>query len=453
MAVTAAVTAALLAFTRWLERRTLGRTLALGAAGGVAVLAKFSAGLFLPASGAAILAAKWAAERGAPAPRGDAFDADTLPNAAPTPGGRAGVMSRLRDVLERPLARRSAVLVLAAVAFLVVWAGYRFHVLWLGGWLPLPAPEFVKGLYKLRAHNAEGHQAYLLGQIGWKGWWYFFPVTLAVKTPIPFLALAAAGAVAAWQLARARRAWQPVVPALAALAIVAASMPANINIGLRHVLPLFPLLAISAGLGVVALWGASSASSVSNASGASSASSGRSASGGGRRVVAARALVGAALVWELVTTTETHPDYLAYFNAIAVDRPDRIVVDSDLDWGQDLLRLRDVLGELHVDSIALAYFGTANPERLGLPRPRPLRYEERPSGWVAASEAELKGIDNVGVNLGYRWLDDVRPFVRVGKSIRLYYFPPPAARGPAPPNAPGAPPGAPAGAARGAVAR
>ena len=55
---------------------------------------------------------------------------------------------------------------------------------------PLPLSEATMGVLDLSIHNALGHDSYLLGQWSQSGWWYFFPVVLAVKSPIGLLALA-----------------------------------------------------------------------------------------------------------------------------------------------------------------------------------------------------------------------------------------------------------------------
>ena len=105
-----------------------------------------------------------------------------------------------------------------AAALLTIWAGYRFSVGPLiapaavgeaaapaGASAPppaldrlarapvFPAPALFEGLGELAAKNRAGHKSYLLGEVRTTGWWYFFPVALAVKTPLPFLLLVAAG--------------------------------------------------------------------------------------------------------------------------------------------------------------------------------------------------------------------------------------------------------------------
>ncbi|MBI3473960.1 MAG: hypothetical protein HY013_21610 [Candidatus Solibacter usitatus] len=79
--------------------------------------------------------------------------------------------------------------IVAVTAILVVWSGYRFSI----GPAGLPAPELWSGVRQVMEDNRTGHLAYFLGENGAEGWWSFFPVLLAVKTPLAFLVLFAAG--------------------------------------------------------------------------------------------------------------------------------------------------------------------------------------------------------------------------------------------------------------------
>jgi hypothetical protein len=186
------------------------------------------------------------------------------------------------------------------------------------------------------------------------------------------------------------------VPLIGAAAVLGASMPANINIGVRHVLPVLPLLAIGAGGAAVALWQYSAR----------------------RRL--ARSFVAIAAAWLLVSSTLAHPEYIAYFNEFAGSRPDRILVNGDLDWGQDLDRLADTLRARGVTKVKVAYFGSASPPKhlVGAERLAPF---EKPPGYVAVSEAVIKGI-LVEPRNGFAWADSVTPVAKIGRSIRLYRF-------------------------------
>jgi hypothetical protein len=118
-----------------------------------------------------------------------------------------------------------------------------------------------------------------------------------------------------------------------------------------------------------------------------------------------------------------HPDYLGYFNECCAAAPERWLVDSDLDWGQDLARLAHTLKTHGVDHFYLAYFGSADLSRHGLPPFQDLKAYERVRGWVAVSESHFAMGAQGPPYDWYRWLRDYEPVARVGKSIRLYRIP------------------------------
>jgi hypothetical protein len=250
------------------------------------------------------------------------------------------------------------------------------------------------------AKNRAGHKSYLLGEVRDTGWWYFFPVALAVKTPLAFILLCAAGAFAAPRAPPGPDRRYQLEPLAIATVLLLVCIPSRINIGVRHVLPIYPFLAITAGVGLAWLF--------------------RSI-----RAAPAAALCGALLLgWHLVSSVRAHPDYLAYFNELAGDEPERILVDSDLDSGQDLKRLADTLHARGITAVSLAYAGSATVAAHGLPPVRWLEPHQPVKGWVAASLYSLKlgSLDRPGHD-DFAWLERYAPVASVGKSIRLYYIP------------------------------
>ena len=321
-----------------------------------------------------------------------------------------------------PWRRMGLLAVAAVVAFLTVWSFYRFSYgriqqpLWDGGapsgilanvpvslWrgierTRLPAPEILDGINMVEAHNRVGHAAYLLGRYSKSGWWYFFPVAVAVKTPLGFLLLCAVGLVV---LARRRFDWHAWAPAAAAAAILVVCMPVRLNIGSRYVLAMFPLLSVVAATGAVSLWNAA------------------------RWRPAAVALLG----WMFVSAALAHPDYLSYFNEIAARRPENFLVDSDLDWGQDTNRLCRRLKQLNVRHVYLNLHYSGDDSKLDLPQWDGLDPYQPVTGWVAVGFTRVKTYAmDVAAQQGktepaFAWLDRYRPVERVGRSILLYHIP------------------------------
>jgi hypothetical protein len=276
-------------------------------------------------------------------------------------------------------------------------AGVLLEHLWLPSWVK----GLLEGIIAIKAHNDTGHLSYLLGQRGLTGWWYFYLVTLPAKTPIPLLLCGPIGMVVlareGWQ---ARDAWR-LAPLLSFLTIlIFASSFSRINIGIRHVLVLYPFMALGAARLLALAWDGL-----------------RKAALGPLAVVGQGALV-VLVAWQVLTLWTASPDYLPYFNE-AVAHPEHVSVDSDLDWGQDLRRLEWRAAEIKIPKLSLAYRGTANLARETLP-PFVIMPPWRPStGWVAIS-ALAKAQDPKG----YAWLNAYQPLELVGKTIELYYVPP-----------------------------
>jgi hypothetical protein len=176
----------------------------------------------------------------------------------------------------------------------------------------------------------------------------------------------------------------------------------KVDLGVRLILPVYPLLAIAGAQGL-AYFLRSSTSRIP------------------------QVIVGGLLLWTVMTPVRSYPDHLSYFNALAGDHPEHILVDSNLDWGQDLYRLRDTIIARHItDTVRVAYFGTADVSAAGVPHARPLGLHERATGWVAASETYLAG---EWVGGAYAWLLDYPPAARIGPSMRLWYIAPNASVG------------------------
>ncbi len=390
MAVTVMLIAAVLAFVAWLEAPTLRRGVLLGLAAGCALVTKFSTVVFLPVCVVAVLLLRWVVER----------------------RGWHGAWA------VGPTGRRSLG-VAFVMAFLVSWAAYGFSLGPLvdapgaaqieeGGTLGLverlaalpvyPLSEMVRGVRAVAEHNAEGHTSYLLGEVRDSGWWYYFPVAFIVKTPIPFLLLVGIGGALLTRHVRTERRWQDAVPLVCAAAIVLVSLTSNINIGVRHILVVYPLLAIVAAFGAASWLRA--------------------------RKVAFRAVVIGLLAWSVGASAAAHPDYLPYFNALARGAPERILIAADLDWGQDLQRLGNVVRQRGIREVAIAYFGSAVPPHHVDAQLRPLEPYERATGWVAASVWRLWVDDTDGAPYdGFGWLRAHEPTMRVGRSIFLYHLP------------------------------
>ena len=360
MALTAFLGASFLMTFIWIGKPGLPQSLLLGVITGLAVLSKFSALPYLPVALAAAFIAHIVAKR----------PATNHLVSQPKYAGPLGI----------------AVL----TCMLVIWAGYRFSFGAMGqpGFVfPVPAPELFAGLRNLAAYNGRGHVSFLMGKHSLTGWWYFFPVVLAVKTPLPFLALTLFGAITP-----ARKNKGVWLALSFSLGILLFAMTSHLNLGVRHVLPVY------LGFSIVA------------------------AAGAERLLARSRWILGALMLWMAATSLLSHPDYLPYFNALAGDKPEKFLVDSDLDWGQDLKRLAQRLKEAGAPSVAFTPYLPADLKAMGFPPVSPGSATEPAPGWNAVSLSQLKLPEGQGDSTP--WQEKISPRERIGKGIWLWYFPP-----------------------------
>jgi len=380
--VAAAVAVAVLALERWLDERTWSRTLQLAFACGLGALTKFS---FVPFFGVLALAVL--------------------------------ALRIRREALTGQTGKQFGAMVL--VVGLTIWAGYRFTfepiaasdplgrvsvdrllegrgrvaANWVGEHVPVPAPQFFVGLFLVKIHNSDGHDAYLFGRYNGHGWWYYFPVILFYKTPIPFLLLFAWGCAAVF-LYRRGTLRETAEPLILFAVLLLSVLPTSINIGIRHVLPLYVFASAVAAHGVVAAWRATE-------------TFGRTAMAG-------------LLLWLAINSFAAHPDYIAYFNEFAGENPARIATDSNLDWGQDLLRLARFVRQEHIGFFRIAYDGSVILGNHGM-NADSLPPNQAVKGWVVICETAAK-LSGEGPSRGhwYDWLDQYKPYARIGRSIRVY---------------------------------
>ena len=270
----------------------------------------------------------------------------------------------------------------------------------LGEKYNLPAHPLLTGLYRLANHNEIGHRAYLLGEVSDSGWWYYFPVIFAVKTPTALLLLLMAVPVGLVLSFRRRPADRLTLTALGLLPLVyfGLSMFSSLNIGLRHLLPVYPFLYVLSALTLVSLLP--------------------------RRTIFGVVLTAAAAlqIWE---TAGIHPFYLSFFNTVSggPERGAEYALDSNIDWGQDVKRLKAYVEREKIPLVCTSYFGLAKWEYYKInPGGLPGVYEpgqiESLDCFVAISVTNL--YDVYFEKPTYAWLRNRKPDGRIGYSLYLY---------------------------------
>ncbi len=248
-----------------------------------------------------------------------------------------------------------------------------------------------------RGRRLAGYPVYLNGKLASESWSYYYLFCLLYKVPEGTWLLVLASLALLVVRKRSRADWfhEAAVYLVPAVTLGVISLATNINIGLRYVLPVFPYFFVGAGklapwcLGISAVW---------------------------RRIVSGL-MIGLALTGTVAASLAAHPHYLAYFNWASggTARGAEHLIDSNLDWGQDLLGLHAWLSEnASGEQVGLAYFGQIHPDvfaargrpmnwylppaRPGTMYPSPSQKEGRPGerlrpGLYAVSASLARGLD------------------------------------------------------------
>jgi hypothetical protein len=258
-------------------------------------------------------------------------------------------------------------------------------------------PYFVygirEGIKDLSIHNQLGHPSYLLGERGKEGWWYYYLVGIGIRTPLILLAMGLIGLASLIRVSVRDRAWQLGAPAIAFVTLlIFVSVYSRINLGVRHVLVLYPLLAIGAAYATMSLVTCRRFQPIS---------------GGVAAVL---------LLSQASSVVLTHPDHLTYFNVIADGKPEHFLIPADLDWGQDVKRLEAAVRERRINRIGVAIYGSNDLSRHALPGYSKLKPNVPQTGWIAISLWRLYRDDD------FSWLRAYKPVARVGMSMNLYYI-------------------------------
>ncbi len=294
------------------------------------------------------------------------------------------------------------------LSIFVLWASSGFDTGTLPQTLPLfpqlggltvPLPNFIEQLLDIGGRLQVSTPSFLLGAYSDSGWWAYFPVAFLVKTPLPVLILLAAAlirvVIVSWRQ-RFRLPGATVIDATALLVpplgFFAIALTSDINLGYRHLLPILPFLYV----GISAVLTPLIAPDKAQARRAESQRRG------------ARAMVAVLLVWLVVVTIGIYPNYLTFFNVFAGGPQGgwRVLVDSNIDWGQDLSRLAEWQADNEIDDLWLSYFGEARPDYYGLaytgldsfpprlmnPAARPFYPYDPAPGWYAISATNLQGV-------------------------------------------------------------
>ena len=214
----------------------------------------------------------------------------------------------------------AALLSIAFFAALMISAAYFFQ-----GFQP-----WLAGLQRFLSLARDGQPAFFLGEYSYQGWWSYYLVAFLIKTPLGSLLLMVLSLLL-YRVGSRLKTRDAVFLLLPVIIILLATTQAKVNIGLRHILAVYPFLFILAS---------------------------RLATVQSQRGRPAQLLIGVALILTIVSSLRIAPHQLAYFNEI-IGGPDqgyRYLADSNLDWGQDLKGVKNYMEKEKLPIIYLSYF-------------------------------------------------------------------------------------------------
>ncbi len=279
--------------------------------------------------------------------------------------------------------------------------------------VPIPAYSYFAGLVKLFSHNFYGHMSYLMGKYSNFGWWYYFPLAFVFKEPLAFLVLLTIlfGFLVAKLMTNlknnhylCKNAFNKIPFSTVALVIppfiyFAWSLTSHLNLGIRHILIVFPFLFVGTG-SLVNIKFKNRGNKIFNWS------------------------IGLLLFYYCLSSVLIYPDYLAYFNELVggPDNAPKYLVDSNIDWGQDLKKLKKYMEENNISHVCLSYFGQAKLEYYGI------------DYWYLPDIENFHGTENLNCVVAisitslyspqreYGWLLNYTPTQKIGYSIYVYDF-------------------------------
>lgn len=261
--------------------------------------------------------------------------------------------------------------------------------------LPVPFPyHYMEGLDAQTYLNDMDSSNYLLGEKGQQGFPAFFIVAFLAKMPLGFLTLFFLS-LPLWYMTarRGERQWLFLLLPIVAFWLFF-SFFMKVQYGLRYLVPIFPLVVVFMAKSGDWLW---------------------------QRGRWGRALLALCVLWNIYSCVSIFPNYLSYFNEAwgGPSRGYRVLVNSDLDWGQDLKKARTYLLEHPVDEVYTRLFTEMDPSTYGLPNCRDMKPFPFP-GWILISHQHA--INALIQVPDHTWLLNFEPLERFGYSYPLYHI-------------------------------
>ena len=276
-----------------------------------------------------------------------------------------------------------AVILMSIIAFVVLLASYFFY----------DFGSYIYGLQSVTEHSISGHNSFLLGEHSSQGWWYYFFVAFLLKTPVPTIILLLISVIffITYKTCRRENIIDEYFIVLPVVIFFGAFIFNHINIGIRHILPIYPFIFMFI-------------SRVANI-----------------RFKTIKWVIWIGIIWYIYASLGIYPDYISYFNEIAGGPGKGLdyLIDSNIDWGQDLKTASRWMKEHDIDQVYLTYFGHESPKYRGI-NWTDMPWCELTEGYIMISVNFLKGFTK-GQEFCSSWLYDYNePIAKIGNSIYVY---------------------------------
>lgn len=317
----------------------------------------------------------------------------------------------------------------------------NFNV-WLSGTPYLRAwGQYFLGLLMVVQRSAGGNTTYYLGEVSAEGARSYFPVVYLIKEPLAYILMVIFGLFLALkhcvqhcrgrEIKYWRRDFIDLIknnPAETGMILVifvywVFSIRSRLNIGVRHILPTIPFIYALTARQIANWIKGGIMERIPNYNGFW-----RLLVLYWKRIKRSFMII-ILFIWAILTVIFVYPSFLAYFNEIAggPDNGYKWVVDSNLDWGQDILRLAQYIETNNIKTIKLDYFSGA-PAEYYIKTAKIISYnrEVPQKGWFAVSSTIYMGACRGGApnckykERAYTWLDSYKPIAKIGYSIFVY---------------------------------
>lgn len=264
--------------------------------------------------------------------------------------------------------------------------------------------HYLLGIMLVFARVAGGNATFAIGQLSDKSISWYFPFAWLVKTPISVIILFFTSLFLAFNRRIKKSSedvWNLSIILLPIVVYWAFTLKGSLNIGIRHLMPTVPFAILLIGFGLKKIFENKTYRNI-------------------------QYIVYGLLFFQIVSVLSYYPGFIGYFNeSVPRDERYKYLIDSSLDWGQDLLRLKKYIDDNNISDIKIDYFGGSVPSYY-ISQGKEWHSSYGPTtGWLAISATFYQSSKLYGEKEGkwsYDWLDSYKPTAQIGGSILVYHI-------------------------------